>query len=106
MIKAQRAREPSGLKSPEPPSAQRRRRLATVTGIARPVSVEATKAARPSLLWPSRHARQGCEHLWLERREPHLKVESGEAVARYHFDRCGRDMRENSAEHNAKGDDQ
>jgi hypothetical protein len=32
------------------------------------------------------------KHQWLERREPHLKIESGEAVIQHQFVRCGRDI--------------
>jgi hypothetical protein len=32
------------------------------------------------------------DHRWHERREPHLKIESGEAVVQYHCGRCGRDI--------------
>jgi hypothetical protein len=32
------------------------------------------------------------DHRWYERREPHLKIESGEAVVQSHCDRCGRDI--------------
>jgi hypothetical protein len=31
-------------------------------------------------------------HQWHERREPHLKLESGETVVQHHCDRCGRDI--------------
>ena len=32
------------------------------------------------------------DHRWHERRERHLKIESGEAVVEYHCRRCGRDI--------------
>ena len=32
------------------------------------------------------------KHQWLERREPHLKIESGEAVIQHQCVRCGRDI--------------
>ena len=32
------------------------------------------------------------DHRWHERGEPHLKIESGEAVLQYHCGRCGRDI--------------
>jgi hypothetical protein len=32
------------------------------------------------------------DHQWCERREPHLKIESGEAVVQYHCGRCDRDI--------------
>jgi len=32
------------------------------------------------------------KHQWLERREPHLKIESGEAVIQHQCARCGRDI--------------
>ena len=32
------------------------------------------------------------DHQWHERREPHLKIESGEAVMQHHCSRCGRDI--------------
>ena len=32
------------------------------------------------------------DHQWYERREPHLKIESGEAVVQHHCDKCGRDI--------------
>jgi hypothetical protein len=31
-------------------------------------------------------------HQWQERREPHLKIESGEAVVQHHCIRCDRDI--------------
>jgi len=31
-------------------------------------------------------------HQWHERREPHLKIESGEAVLEHHCGRCGRNI--------------
>jgi hypothetical protein len=32
------------------------------------------------------------DHQWQERREPHLRIESGEAVMQHHCGRCGRDI--------------
>jgi hypothetical protein len=32
------------------------------------------------------------DHHWHERREPHLKLESGEAVVQHRCSRCGRDI--------------
>jgi hypothetical protein len=32
------------------------------------------------------------DHQWHERREPHLKLESGAAVVHHHCGRCGRDI--------------
>src|SRR5216683_7113183 len=32
------------------------------------------------------------DHKWYERKEPHLKIESGEAVVQHHCGRCGRDI--------------
>src|SRR5689334_18174027 len=32
------------------------------------------------------------DHQWRERREPHLTLESGEAVVHRHCERCGRDV--------------
>ena len=34
----------------------------------------------------------GDGHRWHERRAPHLKIETGESVAQYHCERCGRDF--------------
>jgi len=38
-----------------------------------------------------RHEAAG-DHHWHERREPHLRIETGESVAQYHCERCGRDV--------------
>jgi hypothetical protein len=32
------------------------------------------------------------DHQWHERREPHLKIDSGDAVLHHHCGRCGRDI--------------
>src|SRR5579862_3078870 len=40
---------------------------------------------------PKLNATSG-EHRWHERREPHFKIESGEAVIQNHCGRCGRDI--------------
>jgi hypothetical protein len=32
------------------------------------------------------------DHRWYERREPHLKIETGAAVVQHHCGRCGRDI--------------
>jgi hypothetical protein len=32
------------------------------------------------------------DHKWYERKESHLKIESGEAVVQHHCGRCGRDI--------------
>jgi hypothetical protein len=32
------------------------------------------------------------DHLWHERRAPHLKIDSGERVLQHHCGRCGRDI--------------
>lgn len=32
------------------------------------------------------------DHRWHKRSEPHLKIESGEAVIQHHCGRCGRDI--------------
>jgi hypothetical protein len=36
--------------------------------------------------------RTSADHQWHERREPHLKIETGDAVVQHHCDRCGRDI--------------